>query len=46
MTSPVGALFTSVLGEMNQRNEFALFLTEAQKEAILKGLFANYYQDI
>jgi sulfotransferase len=43
MTSPVGQLFTALLGEMSQRNEFALFMTEAQKEAILRGLFESYY---
>lgn len=43
MTSPVGALFTALLGEMSQRNEFALFLDEGQKASILKGLFENYY---
>ncbi|MGA0563781.1 sulfotransferase family protein [Ancylobacter sp. VNQ12] len=46
MSSPVGALFTALLRQMSQENEFALFITEAQREAILAGLFENYYRDI
>lgn len=46
MTSPVGALFTALLGEMSQRNEFALFLAEAQKQAILRGLFESCYREV
>jgi sulfotransferase len=45
MTSPLGALFTALLGEMSERNEFALFLSERQKRTILAGLFENYYRD-
>jgi len=45
MTSPVGSLFTALLGQMSAVNEFAVFLTEEQKEAILKGVFDNYYAD-
>jgi sulfotransferase len=43
MTSPVGALFSALLGEMSQRNEFALFIDEARRAAILRGLFESYY---
>ena len=46
MTSPVGALFTALLRNMSQENEFALFIEEAQRKAILAGLFENYYRDI
>jgi sulfotransferase len=43
MTGPVGTLFTGLLGQMSGANEFAVFMDEAQKRAILKGMFENYY---
>lgn len=46
MTSPVGALFNALLRHMSQHNEAALFMEDAQREAILAGLFENYYRDI
>ncbi|MPZ38507.1 MAG: sulfotransferase [Rhizobiales bacterium] len=46
MTSPVGALFTALLRQMSQDNEFAVFIEEAQRKAILAGLFESYYRDI
>jgi len=45
MTSPVGALFNSVLGELGAHGEFAPLCTEAQKQAITRGLFDSYYHD-
>jgi sulfotransferase len=46
MTSPVGSLFTALLRQMSQENEFAPFIEGAQREAILAGLFESYYRDI
>lgn len=46
MTSPVGALFNALLRQMSQHNEFALFIQEAQRKAVLAGLFESYYRDI
>jgi sulfotransferase len=46
MTSPVGALFTALLRQMSQENEFALFIEDAQRKAVLAGLFKSYYRDI
>jgi sulfotransferase len=43
MSSPLGTMFSSMLGDMSHRNEFALFINETQKKAILRGLFENYY---
>ena len=43
ITSPVGAMVSSVLGDMSAGNESAVFFTEAQREAVLRGLFASYY---
>lgn len=45
MSSPLGTMFSSLLGDMSHRNEFALFITEKQKKAILRGLFDNYYDE-
>lgn len=46
MTSPVGAMYMALEGAMSRRNETAVFLDEAQRRAVLKGLFANYYENI
>jgi sulfotransferase len=46
MTSPVGTLFAGLLGQMSQSNEFAVFINETQRKAILAGLFESYYRDI
>src|SRR5882672_12117501 len=46
MTSPVGTLFAALLSQMSQSNEFAVFIEEAQRKAILAGLFESYYRDI
>lgn len=46
MTSPVGSLFTALLREMSQGNETAVFLNNAQRETLLRGLFEGYYRDI
>ena len=43
MTSPVGSLFTTMLREVSQGNETAVFIDDAQREALLRGLFDNYY---
>jgi hypothetical protein len=43
MSGPVAGFFTSLLGQMSGANEFSVFLDETQKNAILKGLFENYY---
>lgn len=43
MSGPVANLFTALLGAMSGSNEFSIFLDGAQKRAILKSLFENYY---
>lgn len=45
MTSPVGSLFTTLLNVMSRGNETSMFITDQQRERILKGVFANYYQE-
>ena len=39
ITSPVGAMLNAMLGEMSAGSESAVFLNQAQREAILRGLF-------
>jgi sulfotransferase len=46
MTSPVGAIFNACLGAMGADNEFAVLIGEAQKRAVLRGIFENFYADI
>ena len=46
MSSPVGSLFMALQGAMSKRNEAAVFIDEAQKRELLKGLFDNYYHAI
>jgi sulfotransferase len=46
MTGPVGAMYLALEGAMSRRNEGAVFIEEAQRRDVLKGLFANYYRTI
>jgi sulfotransferase len=43
MSGPMGTLFTALLAQMSGSNEFAVFVDETQRRAILKGAFDNYY---
>ena len=44
MTSPVGSMYMALEAAMSRRNETAVFIDEAQRRAVLKGLFRNYYE--
>jgi sulfotransferase len=46
MTSPVGHIYLSMLGAVSRRNEAAMFINEAQKRELLRGVFRNYYEPI
>src|SRR6266436_10417152 len=46
MTSPVGAMYMALEGAMSRRNEAAVFIGDAQRRDVLKGLFTNYYDAI
>ncbi|MBN6742891.1 sulfotransferase [Acidithiobacillus sp. MC6.1] len=46
MSGPLAGLFSILLGEMSARNEFSVFLNDAQRQRILRGLFENYYADV
>ena len=44
MTSPVGALFNTLVEAMSPGNEFAVFISEEQRKDLLEGLFTTYYR--
>jgi sulfotransferase len=46
MTSVVGSLYLALLGEMSGRNEFAVFIDNRRRHALLSSLFEAHYRDI
>src|SRR5665213_587282 len=46
MSSPAASLFTAMQGATSRRNETAVFLDEAQKIALLRGVFDGCYHAI
>ena len=46
MSGPVAGLVGSLLGEMSGRNEFSVFIDDAARQRVLKGVIENYYTDI
>lgn len=45
MTSPVGALFGSMLAQFSAGSEFGSVITQEQRRRLLRGLFDSYYAD-
>jgi len=45
MTSPVGALFASMLNQFSAGSEFGPVIEQTQRRRLLRGLFQNYYAD-
>lgn len=43
MTSPIGALFTSMLAQFSAGSEFGPVISREQRQRLLRGLFDNYY---
>jgi sulfotransferase len=43
MSGPLAGLFAALLGEMSGRNEFSVFISDTQRQRMLRGLFDNYY---
>lgn len=43
ISSPVAAMYMALEGAMCRRNEAAVFLDDARRMSILRGLFDNYY---
>ncbi|MDR3463533.1 MAG: sulfotransferase [Beijerinckiaceae bacterium] len=46
ITSPVGPLMLGAMGEMSAAHEGSVFLDDARRAAVLRGLFEGYYYDI
>jgi sulfotransferase len=46
ISSPVGSLVSAALREMSQGTETAVLFDDAQRQAILRGLFDSYYHAI
>lgn len=46
MTSPVGALCSTVLGQVSAGTEFAPVVGRDKRKALLRGLFDSYYADV
>lgn len=45
MSGPLAGMVNAMLGEMSDRNEFSVFVTDKQRQRVLRGLFENYYGD-
>ena len=43
MTSPVGEMFVALLEAMSDRKETSVFLDDAARQRVLRGMMANYY---
>jgi len=43
MTSPVGDMLSALMTEMSGKNDFSVFIDEPQRQAVMRGLFRNYY---
>ncbi len=46
MTSPLGVMYMALETAMSRRNETAVFIADAQRRAVLRGLFSNYYDGV
>ena len=46
MTGPVGGMVEALLRNMSMKNEFSVFITDAQREALLRSVFATFYADV
>src|SRR5437868_5785732 len=46
MTGPVGSLVEAMLRNMSMSNETAIFISDAQREALLRAVFATFYAEV
>jgi sulfotransferase len=46
ITSPMGSLVGAMLGAVSQGNETAVMIDDGQREALLRGVFDNFYYAI
>ena len=45
MSGPLAGLFGALLGEMSARNEYSVFIDDAKRQRILRGLFDDFYAE-
>lgn len=45
MSGPLAGMVGALLAEMSGRNEFSLFIDDAQRQRVVRGLFDTYYAD-
>jgi sulfotransferase len=45
MTGPVGSLVETMLRNMSMSNETSIYITDAQREKLLRAIFATFYED-
>jgi sulfotransferase len=45
MSGPLAGLFGALLGEMSARNEYSVFIDDAKRRRILRGLFDSFYAE-
>lgn len=43
MSSPLAGMVDAMLGEMGDRNELSIFISNEQRRRVLRGLFEGYY---
>lgn len=43
ITSPIGSMVGAMLSDMSAGNETSVFIDDAQRESVLRGLFGSYY---
>jgi sulfotransferase len=46
MSGPVGSLVEAMLRNMSMANETSVFITDAQREALLRAVFATFYDGV
>ena len=46
MTGPVGSLVEAMLRNMSMANETSIFISDAQREALLRSVFNTFYSDV
>lgn len=46
MTSPVGSMYRALEESMSRKNEAAVFISDQQRENILRGIFSSYYDEL
>lgn len=46
MTGPVGSLVDAMLRNMSMANETSIFVTDRQREALLRSVFSTFYDEV